>query len=513
MDVPRAHDSFPRISAAQVIACGIVAASIGWSVWLLRDRPLTDEVELLPGTALTYADLAPVEAALDRAQLTDHRTEEGRIWVPRARQSAYMRALVEAEALPQKLGSSLPRALKETSPWQSRTAFEETLRVAVQEELKQVICSMQGIEDASVLYDVAERGGLDGGLGSAAVRTASVNVRTKPDADLQPIQAQTIRVLVAASIAGLSADRVAVIDLRSGAHYTGPLEPAGARAPAADAVDPELARRIAHERHLTDKVRAAVSFVKGAVVTVAVEVAEPVVPPESPRPREPGPTGRQQRLADANAPAEVGRRSEPRPEPPAVPPPTPAPGLASILVSIAIPDASVRAAVLAAQEREPGLPVEAAEHRELARIRDHVLPLLPPTPLPENRRVVVTSFPAAVSAARAARPEPAKPAAPARATVPAATATGRRTPGQLLDAAWIAVAEGRPADAPREVWLVAIGVAATLLAWIVLRAGGRPARLDDRPRRRSQRIDWSRIEDDGRDPDAVSAAASTRAAA
>ena len=58
MDAPRAHESFPRINAAQVIACGIVAASIGWSVWLLRDRPLNDEVELLPRTVLPSSEMA-----------------------------------------------------------------------------------------------------------------------------------------------------------------------------------------------------------------------------------------------------------------------------------------------------------------------------------------------------------------------------------------------------------------------------------------------------------------------
>jgi hypothetical protein len=84
----------------------------------------------------------------------------------------------------------------------------------------------------------------------------------------------------------------------------------------------------------------------------------------------------------------------------------------------------------------------------------------------------------------------------------------------LLDAAWIAIAGGRPGDVPREVWLVAIGVASTLLAWLVLRAGARPPRGEDRPRRRHPRIDWSRV-DDAADADDVAArpAAPRRAAA
>lgn len=511
MDTPHAPTPFSRINAAQVIACGIVAASIGWSVWLLRDRPLNDEVELLPGTALPSSEMAIVEAAFDRAQLTDHRTEDGRVWVPRPRQSAYMRALVDAEALPREFGSSLRRVLEKNSPWQSRAVQEELLRVAVQEELAHVICSMPGIERASVLYDVAERGGLDGGLASGPVRTASVNVRTQPDTELEPARVQAIRVLVAASIAGLSADRVAVTDLRSGVHYAGPLEAADQQSPTVQAaVDPELARRIAHERHLADKVRHALAFVKGAVVNVTVSLPPPVVPQpaavEPPRLRDPGLGWRQQRAADANAPAEVGQRAAPREPSAAVPAaPAAAAGPDSILVSVAVPDTALQAAVRAAQDREPGLSVAACEQREEARIREHVLQLLPPTPVPEGRRVVVTIFPA--SGSRTARREPTRAVAPAP---PPAAAAGRRTPGQLLDAAWIAIAGGRPGDVPREVWLVAIGVASTLLAWLVLRAGARPPRLDDRPRRRHPRIDWSRVDEPADAADAAARPATPR---
>jgi type III secretory pathway lipoprotein EscJ len=429
-----------------------------------------------------------------------------------------MRALVDAEALPREFGSSLRRVLEKNSPWQSRAVQEELLRVAVQEELAHVICSMPGIERASVLYDVEERGSLDGGLASGPVRTASVNIRTQPDTELEPARVQAIRVLVAASIAGLAADRVAVTDLRSGVHYAGPLEAAGSQTPSAEAaVDPELARRIAHERHLAEKVRHALAFVKGAVVNVTVSLPPPVVTPapapvEPPRLREPGLGWRQQRAADANAPAEVGQRSEPR-EPPATVSATPRPASTpdSILVSVAIPDTALQAAVRAAQEREPGLSVAACEQREEARIREHVLQLLPLTPVPEGRRVVVTIFPA--SGPRTARREPARTVAAQPATAPAAA--GRRTPGQLLDAAWIAIAGGRPGDVPREVWLVAIGVASTLLAWLVLRAGVRPPRADDRPRRRHPRIDWSQVDDaaDADADDAARSAAPRRAAA
>ena len=232
----------PRVTPAQVVGIGLVAVSLGWAAWLLRDRPISEEVELLAGTVLPSSEMAIVEAAFDRAQLTGHRTEAGRVWVPRPRQSAYMRALVDAEALPREFGSSLRRALEQNSPWQSRAVQEEMLRVAIQEELSHVICSMPGIERAAVLYDVDHRPtGVR--LAAAPEPTASVNVRTQAGVELEPARVQAIRVLVAASIAGLTAERVAVTDLRNGRVFAGPLT--GGDDEVAR-IDPALARRLVY---------------------------------------------------------------------------------------------------------------------------------------------------------------------------------------------------------------------------------------------------------------------------
>ena len=84
----------PVVTPAQIVALGLVAASIGWAAWLLQERPTADEVALLEDTTLTAPQLAAIEAALDRANLTDYRTAEGTVWVPRSRQGAYKRAVV-----------------------------------------------------------------------------------------------------------------------------------------------------------------------------------------------------------------------------------------------------------------------------------------------------------------------------------------------------------------------------------------------------------------------------------
>jgi len=460
-----------------VIALGLVAASIGWAGWLLRDQPIREEVELLAGSLLPSSEMALMEAAFDRAQLTDYRTEGGRVYVPRSRQSAYMRALVDAEALPREFGASLRRALANDSPWQSRAVQAELLRVATQDELSLVLCSMPGVERAAVLYDVEPQPGLAGGT----VKTASVSIRTQPDSDLDATRVQAIRILVAASIAGLSPDRVAVTDLRNGRVFAGPIAEA-----AAGDVDPALTRRLAHERALTAKLRQALAYVKGAVVDVTAEFAADAGAPASAPTPTPGP----QPPAAANMPAELPAA----PQASAAGEPAAGPArldrgqaLATLSVSIAVPEGYLRA--LHADRPTDAAAAAALEAAELERIRDVAARVLPATSVPDGCRILVTRFPTpGASRHSAARgqgggaPEAAAVAQP----MSLQELFGRIVGGEVrIDAAAV----------PREM-LVAIGiVVAGLLAaglWLV---GG--SRRPDSARMGAMhhpRIDWSQVE-------------------
>lgn len=509
-----AHHSFPHsgrrpfVSPAQVIALGLVAASVGWAAWLLRDRPIREETELLAGSVLPSSELAIMEAAFDRVQLTDYRTEGGKVYVPRSRQSAYMRALVDAEALPREFGGSLRRALANNSPWQSKAVQSELLRVATQDELSLVLCSMPGIERAAVLYDVEEQAGLTGGR----VKTASVSIRTQPDAELDATRVQAIRVLVAASIAGLSAERVAVTDLRSGRVFVGPLEDE-----AAAAADPGFGRKLAYERALASKVRQSLAFVKGAIVDVTIAFAEPALPVESaPVPALP-PEEPAQKPADANAPAEItiAPSLAPRPEPKAA---RLARGdtLDTVHVSIAIPDTYLQAAHAAREQAGQGLPSRAAvEAAEIERIRSLVAQMMPATLEPAGRRVVITSFPTAVPA----QPRRDVSRTPAAAPVAAEKASDHNVSLAELFADF--TSSDHRFDArklPREVWLaglsVCVGLLAGMLWWLGARGHDAPVAYAV-PRRASRsRIDWSQVDtgsdDDFSDEEPAGGAASRR---
>ncbi len=461
---PPAVNSRAAVAPSQVIALGLVAVSIGWAVWLLQDRPNHEEVELLSGSKLPSSELAIMEAAFDRAQLTDYRSEDGRVWVPRARQSAYMRALVDAEALPREFGGSLRRVLESNSPWQSKSVQEEMLRVATQEELSLVICSMPGIERAAVLYDVDEAAG-SGSLRASPVKTASVSVRTQPDTDLDPARIEAIRVLVAASIAGLAADRVAVTDLRNGRVHAGPLDNT---ADLTD-VDPRLARRAAHERHLRAKVERSIAFVKGATVDVTVEFESAMQPQDATA--IPAPVAEAtppQPAAAANAPAEVAPPSVPTSESPR------SDVLAMVRVAIAVPETFLTEAAADAD----------AVAEKLDQIRHNVLPLLPATSRPDGQSVVVTTFSAPASYPSAIRPATAAaavsmPAAESPEPAAAAAAESTSTSQARFEAAvgtFITAMSSRldgTTEIKRQEWLAGMSVVVGLVASWLWWSGGR----------------------------------------
>ena len=487
-----------RVTPSQLIALGLVAASIGWAVWLLRDRPISEESELLAGTLLPSSELAIMEAAFDRAQLTDYRTDAGKVYVPRGRQSAYMRALVDAEALPREFGGSLRRALSTNSPWQSKALQSEVLRVATQDELSLVLCSMPGIERAAVLYDVEPKSGLEGGVD----KTASVSICTQPDVELDPARVQAIRVLVAASIAGLSPERVAVTDLRGGRVFAGPLEDIAHD----NHLDPAVARKLAYERMLTAKLRQSLAFVKGVIVDVAVEfTSAEVVAARVPTPA-------RQAAAAVNAPAELSSVNGTAGTPTADAAGTPRGDvLDSLHVMVSIPDSyfqlvcDAAAARTVADDRAAGdsgtthLPDSAAAQRqEIERLRSLVGQMMPATANAGNRQIVVAGYAATTPATQASR-RTVQPAALARVAADASSTPAAPT-------AWPAVlmaADGEPLlGFPRAFWLAAtslfVGLLAGLMWWLGTRHGAGQESAERQFEPAPVTIDWARFAGDRR---------------
>ncbi|MBT4157475.1 MAG: hypothetical protein HOD99_01470, partial [Planctomycetaceae bacterium] len=138
----------------------LLAAVAGGLLIEFPEKKAGGEVELLVGAVLGPADLAVIEAVFDRSGLNSYRVDDGRLYVDRGQQSSYLRAVVDAGALPPEFGGSLRRAVESDSPWRSKETQAELVRVATQEELSLVIRTMPGIEQAAVLYSGSNAGSL-----------------------------------------------------------------------------------------------------------------------------------------------------------------------------------------------------------------------------------------------------------------------------------------------------------------------------------------------------------------
>ncbi len=533
MAAPASEQARPRTmpaSPSQLIALGLVAASIGWAAWLLRDRSDTDEVEFFQGHALSSSELATVEAAFDRAKLTGYRTESGRVWVPRGNQSAFSRAIVDGKALPRRPGTSLQQAIEHNGVWTSSSARAEAMRVATQDELSYVLCSMPGIEQAAVLYDVEARTGFN----QDPLKTASVSLLTHPGTELDAARANGIRVLVSASIAGLTPERVVVTDLGTGRVYSGTIDTTDDTA----VLDPALVRRLAHERALAGRIRQALAFVRGVNVDVAVEFAPPpaqsavVLAPQQPIAGDEAVVPRA--LGAANQPAEI----YPTAPPPADRPVTPGAAAVALTtpigeraepagelpqvvhVTIAVPDTYLQAAVDAENVRSQRTAAavlpdpNVVEQREVERLRGLVIRALPATVEANRLQVVIASYPAVVATSprdRNAAPGLLASAGPLGVAPPTLHLPGNSAPaGTRLTAGpdadpenGVPQAEAPLPAMPREVWLAATSILVGLLAGFMWWAGGRERQTDD-----TQRIDWARGGAD--EPDAEASPASER---
>ena len=75
-----------------------VAAAVAFG-YLGARRGERQYVDLMRGVPVAAAQLPAMEAALAKANLTDHEIREGSIHVPRGRETAYMAALAEAEGM------------------------------------------------------------------------------------------------------------------------------------------------------------------------------------------------------------------------------------------------------------------------------------------------------------------------------------------------------------------------------------------------------------------------------
>jgi flagellar M-ring protein FliF len=255
---------FRSMTPAARITAGMLLVVIVISItYLFNHQFSSGDAYLFGGEAVSASEIGPMQAAFGKANLNDAEFDGNRIRVPSGKQAAYMAALADAGALPHNFGDVMKRMLDTSNFMVSKAKQQEMTKLGYELELKDIICKMRGIEAASVVYDVQNQMGLN----AQKTITASVQVKPQGNLALTSEQVKMIRCTVSGALAGLAPESVSVIDLNGRAYPGGP---AGNSPDASD--DPYLSRKTQYEQQFTESITNMLSFVKGAVVTVNVEL-------------------------------------------------------------------------------------------------------------------------------------------------------------------------------------------------------------------------------------------------
>jgi len=258
-------DLFGSMAPGARIVAGLLLAVVVLSlVYLVRYSPTSSGEFLLGGRPLSANEMVSVEAAFAKANLTQYSIEGNRIRIPRGQKAAYIGAMAESNALPADFNAYFKEALGSAGAFESKDQYETRLKFALQKELSLIIRSMKGIESATVHYDVEKKGGFP----PKKEYTAMVAVLPTGGEPLSTKHIESIRQLVASSIAGLKASNITVSDLAAGLAYPGSAN-VGADSPNNNAY---AKNKKAYEKDWTEKIHAALSFIPGLNVAVYVSL-------------------------------------------------------------------------------------------------------------------------------------------------------------------------------------------------------------------------------------------------
>ena len=246
-----------RITAGLLLTVVVVSLA-----YLFRYQVSGQDHLLLGGRAFASRDLDNITQAFGRAGLSDFDVRHNQIFIPRGRESTYIAAMSDGNALPANFDQYFDEAVSANNTFASRQERADKFQVAKQKELAQVIRKIPIVEDAAVQYDeIRVRG-----LRQRKKFTALVSVWLKGNRELDMERVESIRDLVAAAWAGLESENVTVTDLNVGRTYPG----SGSDGMVSATKDPYAVRKKMYETGWEAKIRQALVMIEGRIVTVNV---------------------------------------------------------------------------------------------------------------------------------------------------------------------------------------------------------------------------------------------------
>lgn len=248
----------PAARVTAVLLVGVIGVSLGF---LVQQHSAGPDEYLFNGDFLPTEDANRIEVAIAKAGLAGSERVGNRIKVPRGQKTAYLAAVADAGALPPNFHDLLDGAL-DLGPFVDDKTRKEKLKAGREQQLSMIVRDMYGIEDAKVIYDIAQ----PRGMAREGVATATVSVQPAPGEALTGQRMKNIRKAVAGAIANLKPENVVVVNLGDGSLFSEESSP--------ESFDsPYFQHRVAFERHMKGNIDALLSYIPGVRVQVTAELS------------------------------------------------------------------------------------------------------------------------------------------------------------------------------------------------------------------------------------------------
>lgn len=246
-----------RITAGLLLTVVVVSVA-----YLFNSGFSGPDTYLLGGKSFSDKELQAIQAAFGVAGLNNFDTEGMRIRIPRGQQDVYLAAMVKGNALPQEFGDDFEALLKSDNMFTPDRRWHEEHAIIKAARLGKIIASVDVVERATVdIHEDKSRGM------RSPRRTAAVSVWPRGTHEITAENALAFRQLVATAC-GMEPRNVSVINNKSGQA----IALLGSDTAGGAGNELFIAKRT-YEQDYRDRALAALSFVRGVVVSTEVTVS------------------------------------------------------------------------------------------------------------------------------------------------------------------------------------------------------------------------------------------------
>lgn len=213
------------------------------------------------GQNFSTKELDQMEMALSSSGLRDYERVGNRLRFPTATKDVYLKALLEAKAVPERLGSAMDKALNSGNILESMSVTQMRHRDAKIKDMQAALCKFPFIEEALITYDERTEG-----FSSSKKKSASVVLMPRGSAELTASQKRSIITYIQKSFPDLSSSNIALIDTRTGEAEVGNDDPESM------AHDHYLKTKAFHEQQLKRKATELLTAYGDVQIAVNVEL-------------------------------------------------------------------------------------------------------------------------------------------------------------------------------------------------------------------------------------------------